>query len=176
MFDSCQSGSIMRYCKIENCVGWDGKSPIVIKDCSPTISSCIFAPYLPLWDTGGSYILCIGDSRPVLENNKIPKLISAFRGSGISCINGANLLISNNGIEYDGTYECWAVSGGGFLDGNYIFCVMDGDTIIDTSLGNPVDTIGDGILNTNSTSDPPGYINVDGVKSPKTFPNTNNFE
>ena len=172
MFDSCVSEqSLMKYCIIEKSVGWNGLSPVLIKDCSPTISHCTFRSYMPLWDSSGSYMLCMGDSKLLIEYNCIPQLISAYRGSGIHSINGANPIIFNNNIEYDGVNECWAVDGGGFLNGNYLFSGINNDTIVDLSLGIPVDEIGDGVFNTISTNEPPGFMNVDGITNPRSTPN-----
>lgn len=69
-----------------------------------------------------------------------------------------SIACSNAKLDYSS-----AVAGGGFLDGNYINIHPDK---IDTSLGTPVDEVGDGIFTTTSES----CINVDGITNPRATP------
>ncbi|MBO8130110.1 MAG: T9SS type A sorting domain-containing protein [Candidatus Marinimicrobia bacterium] len=169
-FDSCDSETRLEYCLFEKITGKD--FVILCDNSSPTFSHIKFSLCDVLVETGGSTIQCINNSFPAIE-------YSVFSGGSyeFSCISCATLrdsfinrsssnprIFNNDFYIYEGGY---AVCGGGFLDMNYIEIVnWPNPPIIDTSLGDPVDEVGDGIFTTNSRS----CKNVDGITNPRARP------
>jgi hypothetical protein len=90
-------------------------------------------------------------------------------GAGVFCHEPANPLLLENDIIFTIGWNCGShtIMGGGFLDGNYLECKGH----IDTTLGFPVDTVGDGDCTTNSTEPTgPQFWEVDGVRNPRSRP------
>ena len=81
-------------------------------------------------------------------------------------IYGCNIYGSINGIFYPTCDHDYVVLWGGFLDNCYL--KIPGFDLADTTLGIPVDTIGDGIKTTTSTCEIIGrFVFVDGVVNPR---------
>jgi len=168
IFENCSDESILEYCKIEN--GSDFLIKIISS--SPTISHCELRWLVPQAEMGGAVIFCTMGSFPLIRHNLIHEFYNYY-AAGIFC-ESSNPKIYDNDILCFENY-CKAVIGGGFLSGNHLAL----DTLIgapvsyvpDTSLGDPVDETGDGICNTTSTSPLKLFLNVDGVRNPKSKPN-----
>ena len=166
-FENCSNSSILKYCIVE--YGVD--KCITIKNSSPTISHCKLRYIVPSAETGGAIIICTDSSTPLIEYNVISEFYN-YAATGIYCIS-SNPEIFHNDIICCET-ECIAVIGGGFLDGNYlaidVLIGIQEQYMPDTSLGEPIDQIGDGICNTTSTDSLQLFRNVDGVKNPRSIP------
>jgi len=169
-FDSCDSGTRLEYCLFEKYSGDD--FVILCDNSAPTFSHCKFLFPVVLVETAGSTIQCVNNSFPRIEYSWFAG--GSYEFSCISCAlpwdrfinrSSSNPEIFNNDFYiYKGGY---AVGAGGFLDGNYIeIANWPNPTVVDTSLGTPVDEVGDGIFTTNSKS----CRNVDGITNPKSNP------
>jgi len=155
-FDSCESNARLDYCIFEKYFGME--YVILCDNSSPTFSHCVFPYYVPAIESGGRIISCVNNSSPLIEYST---LTAPDYGICVACFESSNpRLFENDFYIYSSDY---AVAGGGFLDGNYIHIYPDK---IDTSLGTPVDEVGDGILTTTSES----CINVDGITNPRGTP------
>lgn len=163
-FEDCSNNSILKYCTVE--YGGDGFISII--NSSPTISHCKLRYIVPHAELGGALIYCKDNSYPLIEYSIISEFYNCH-ASGIFCVS-SNPKIVNNDIICCDNY-CKAVIGGGFLDGNYIACEIKEQYVPDTSLGEPIDQIGDGTCNTSSTDSLQLFIDVDGVKDPRSNPN-----
>ena len=168
-FDSCESNTRLEYCVFEKYAG--AEFVILCDNSSPTFSHCKFLGPMLLAESSGRIIYCINNSSPCIEYSRLPGW--KYKSSCIACerfIDFVNPDSSNPRIFYNDFYIYdggYAVVGGGFLNGNYIeIRNRDETTEIDTSLGTPVDEIGDGIFTTNSTS----CVNVDGITNPRVTP------
>ncbi len=171
MFDNCSDSTILEHCIIEH----GGEYILRISDCSPTISHCVLSHILPAVETGGTTISCEGNSFPLIEYNIISDF-SNYRAVGIACgPPPSNARIAHNDIYCNASADDMAIAGGGFLEGNYLAAWVWDDTqsilVPDLSLGEPVDTTGDGTFTTTSTDSIPLFFNVDGVKNPLSEPN-----
>ncbi len=167
-FDSCGTNSRLEYCLFEKYYG--GEYIILCDNSSPTFSHCTFPHYLPGTNSSAKIIYCINDSSPRIEFSSLT--LRDAQTICVSCISNVYqynqsssnpIIFQNNFYILDDLSN--AAGGGGFLDGNYIF--IEHGTGVDTSLGDPVDEIGDGIFTTTS----PGCINVDGITNPRAEPN-----
>ena len=171
-FDSCGTNTRFEYCLFEKY--WGYEFAIECDNSSPIFSHCTFPGFTPAADTGGGIIFCKNNSSPRIEFSSMTMLdfvsacvacaIPEFVSDDFVFINqsSSNPILFHNNLYISGSY---AAAGGGFLDGNYIF-IKQGIGI-DTSLGEPVDEIGDSIFTTNS----PGCNNVDGITNPRAEPN-----
>lgn len=167
IFEDCSNESILEYCKIEH----GGDFLIKIISSSPTISHCELKYIFPHAETGGAIIFCTKSSFPLIRHNLIYEFYN-YHAAGIFCESSNPEIYDNDILCFES--DCKAVIGGGFLSGNYLAV----DTLIgapvsyvpDTSLGDPVDETGDGICNTTSTSPLKLFLNVDGVRNPKSKP------
>lgn len=174
-FDSCASNTRLEYCYFKDYTDMaDNKEcAILCKNSSPTFSHCVFLPVFTMCETGGSIIRCMNNSSPYFSNSIF--IMYGYKTACVACAptyddfhneyinpDSSNPLLFQNDfyINDDG----YAVVGGGFLDGNYIHIMPNK---IDTSLGTPVDEVGDGIFTTTSES----CINVDGITNPRATPN-----
>ncbi len=169
-FDSCGTNTKLEYCFFKGYLS--DEFAIICDNSSPTFKHCIFPSFTPHIETGGGIILCIHNSFPSIEYSRLS--MGGFKTACVACANPSELINldqSNPKLIQNDFYisnDGYAVVAGGFLDGNYINIWTGGGTSeIDTSLGNPVDKIGDGIFSTCSRS----CINVDGVKNPLNEPN-----
>ena len=170
-FDSCESNTRLEYCYFKDYTDMaDNKEcAILCKNSSPTFSHCVFSGVFSLRESGGSIIRCINNSSPYISYSKFPDRGNYYY-SHIACAepvdfinpDSSNPILFQNDF-YIGEENGYAVVGGGFLDGNYIHIYPDK---IDTSLGTPVDEVGDGIFTTTSES----CINVDGITNPRGTP------
>jgi len=168
-FDSCDSNTSLAYCLFEKYFG--SEFVILCDNSSPTFSHCVFPYFVPLAESGGGIIQCVNNSSPRIEYSRL--CMYGWETACVACAeplefinpNSSNPSLLQNDF-YIG-YEGYAVVGGGFLDANYInIRISGGGTEIDTSLGIPVDEIGDGIFSTTSES----CINVDGITNPRATP------
>lgn len=161
--ESCiDSNCIISHCIIEYC----DPGCLEIHGCSPTITNNIMRHIYSQCEFGGAVIDCgDGEVHSKIEGN----VFSDFEGVALICHHPANpKLISNDIMAVEGMNgTSYIIVGGGFLDGNYLECFG----VVDTTLGNPVDEIGDGICNTTSIAPIPQFRNVDGVTNPKSTPN-----
>jgi len=165
-FDSCGTNTRLEYCLFKKY--WGIEFVIFCDNSSPTFSHCMFPSLMPAIGSGGEIILCINNSFPRIEFSSMTMYL--FLSACVSCAVEAEIInqSSSNPILYKNNLyiddDNYAVRAGGFLDGNYILKSGIGG---DTSLGEPVDEIGDGIFTTVS----PGCINVDGITNPRAEPN-----
>ena len=170
-FDSCKSNTCLEYCsfKYYTDMANNNECAILCKNSSPTFSHCVFSGPFSLRESGGSIIRCIYNSSPYILHSKFPDRGNYYY-SHIACAelinfinpDSSNPILFHNDF-YVGNTDGYAVAGGGFLDGNYIHIYPDK---IDTSLGTPVDEVGDGIFTTTTES----CINVDGITNPAATP------
>lgn len=174
--------SIIKYCEIRGAVNicsWmlDAESAIFCENSSPTIDHCIFSFMASDQETGGgSAIACLGQSFPIVSYCKFEHL---YNSVAIWCnpwysydtinnpsplVFGCNILPSVTGFVYLPIENDVIIYKGGFIDNCYL-----GVNIYsaDTTLGYPIDTIGDGILTTTSTFWKQRFMEVDGVVNPR---------
>jgi hypothetical protein len=184
---SLNGESILKYCTLRGVTHDDEykQTAIYCENASPIIDHCTFK-YMSTGTLsyGCSAIGIIGQSYPIISYCTFEKI-----GNGIAVwcnvytnelygyeqdtinypsplIYGCNILSSVQGFwgwpcEYD-----IVILYGGFLDNCYLGF---GWTYADTTLGNPMDTIGDGICTTTSTNEwgEPKFFMVDGVVNPR---------
>ena len=169
-FDTCGNNTRLEYCVFEKY----RRSEYVIEcdNSSPTFSHCLFPGFTPSTETGGGIIRCMNNSSPRIEYSQL-----TMRGYYTACVacaeprdfinpDSSNPRLFQNDF-YVGGIVGYAVVGGGFIDGNYCnILTREGSIEIDTSLGIPVDEIGDGIFTTTSKS----CINVDDITNPRATP------
>lgn len=172
-FDTCSSDTRLEYCIFDRY--WGTEFAIYCDNSSPTFSHCVFPLFDPNQETGGGTICCLNDASPRIEYCFIEA--SGFFGSAIACTKSDNFVNQSNSnpiLFYNDIYvyrDAYAVVAGGFLDGNYInYINVNLEVKVDTSLGNPIDEIGDGIFTTTSGT----CINVDGITNPAALPNHSN--
>jgi len=128
-------------------------------------------------DTGGGIgILCVGKSNPIILNCTFEWLINSIALLNLSneindtLFHPAPLISSTNILNtvfgfYD--FFCFndiAIYNGGFVDNCYLGVT---EAIADTTLGIPIDTVGDGICTTTSTFWKMRFKDVDGVVNPR---------
>lgn len=168
-FDSCENNTRLEYCVFEKYAG--GEFVILCDNSSPTFSHCEFLGPLLLVESGGRIFHCINNSSPCIEYSRLPG--GGYRSICIACAEPFDFINpdSSNPRLFENDFHIgsndYAVAGGGFLNGNYIeIANWPNPVIIDTSLGIPVDEIGDSIFTTTSKS----CKNVDGITNPRATP------
>jgi len=177
-FDSCESNTRLEYCLFEDYYfgtvePWSTDEIAILCDnSSPTFSRCVFSGVFTACETGGTIIRCMNNSSPCVEYSRF--YMYGYKTACVACAptyddsfdEYMNPDSSNPSLFQNGFYindDGYAVAGGGFLNGNYISILP---IIIDTSLGTPVDEIGDGMFTTTSKS----CKNVDGITNPRVTP------
>lgn len=183
--NTSQSGeSIIKYCTIIGATDTESdwtETALYCENSSPIIEHCIFE-YIASGELegGASAIGLKGQSYPLVEYSTFRNIL---HGVAVWCnpyniqdtINypsplmvGCNFMPSVQGIMWPQCDQDKIVLYGGFLDNCY-FGV--GSIFHDTTLGNPIDTIGDGICTTTSTYElQPRFLLVDGVVNPRSAP------
>ena len=175
------SNSVLKYCELycpNGSIDFDFiEIGILCHNSSPIIDYCKIA-YMASGEESyfGTAIFCYGESYPVISNCEFTSFINSCAvccGHNIcdqDTINYPSPLIYNCNIGGLVTWnQCgfpeWAtVVNGGFLDNCYL---GNANGFVDTTLGSPVDTVGDGICNTTSTGIYQRYYKVDGVFNPR---------
>lgn len=165
-----ESTSRMVYTTVTHCYD----QALLIEDSSPYIYKCRLEDSFTAAETGGQMVFCKGMSYPFIVNCHLSGF-SNFKACGVYCQRPANpRLFYNNIIGYRAVSDI-CVSGGGFLEGNYLAVyVRHGDEEVlvpDLSLGYPTDQTGDGVCSTNSTDSLGLFMGVDGVTMPRNSPN-----
>jgi hypothetical protein len=176
------SQSILKYCTVRGAIntGSPGyESAIYCENSSPLIDHCRICYMISGEETGGgSGISCKGQSYPIVSYCTFDYLIWSI---AIWCspwtphqdtinypsplIYGCNIKKSVSGFFwYPLDYDV-VVYRGGFLD--YCYLGVPFSNFPDTTLGVPIDTIGDGICNTTSTNYLKRFMSVDGVVNPR---------
>jgi len=164
-FDSCEDNTYLEYSIFEKY--WGPEFAILCDNSSPTFNHCVFPGFTPAIETGGGIISCINNSSPRIEYSRLSMYgwytvcVACAKPTGFINPDSSNPRLFEN--DFYITNDGYAVAGGGFLNGNYIN-IQPGK--VDTSLGIPVDEIGDGIFTTNSES----CKNVDGITNPRITP------
>jgi hypothetical protein len=183
---SLNGESILKYCTLRGVTHVDEykQTAIYCENASPIIDHCTFKYMISGWLMYGcSAIGIIGQSYPIISYCTFETIANGIAvwcnvygldvyGYAQDTINypspliyGCNILSSVSGFfgpqcDYDRV-----VLFGGFLDNCYLGF---GWTYADTTLGNPIDTIGDGICTTTSTNElKPKFLMVDGVTHPR---------
>ena len=153
--------SIIKYCEIRgaiNICSWmfDAESAIFCENYSPIIDHCIFSYITSDYETGGgSAIACKGQSYPIVSYCKFEHLYNSI---AIWCnpwdyspdttnypsplIFGCNIMLTVQGFYFGPIYYDVIIYRGGFLDNCYLGVTSYS---ADTTLGYPIDTVGDGI-------------------------------
>jgi hypothetical protein len=174
--------SILKYCFIRKAkyyYGFDQSGSLHIENSSPIIDHCVISLIGSGELTGGCYAIGLkGQSYPIISNCTFKEIKT---GIAIWCnpwdmqdtihypsplMYNCNIMKSVQGFNWPPSYFNHVVIGGGFMDNCYLGIPFTNTA--DTSLGNPIDTIGDGICNTISTcTTTPRYYMVDGVVNPR---------
>lgn len=173
--------SIMKYCNIRNASHSDMnlETALYIENSSPIIDHCVFSLMGSGELMGGcSAIGLRGQSYPIVSNCTFKEIMA---GIAIWCnpysiqdtINypsplmyNCNIMKSVQGFYWPPSFNDHVILYGGFLDNCYLGIPFSNTA--DTTLGYPIDTIGDGICNTSSTcSTTPRFYLVDGVVNPR---------
>jgi len=143
---------------------------------SPIISHCNFSIVSTNIETNGiCYVMCFNESSPLIMYSVFEKLTKT---GVLTCVAGSNpLFIGCDFMPSIVPGSVWTEGDiiflfGGFFDNCYI-AVNESEA--DTTLGAPVDTVGDGICDTNSTFYRPRYWSIDGVKNPRNAPITSSI-
>jgi hypothetical protein len=162
--------SRIEHATIDHCM----EQVVLIRDSSPVISRCRLVNSFTQAETGGQIIRCAGMSVPLIQFCIIAGY-SNFHACGVICEPPANPRLVHNDILGDHAAADRCVSGGGFLEGNYLaVSVWNGAESImvpDVSLGDPVDQHGDDVCSTTSTDTLMLFSDVDGLKEPRDQPN-----
>ena len=168
-FDSCDSNTRLAYCLFEKYFGVE--FVILCDNSSPTFSHCVFPSFIPAVESGGRLIHCVNNSSPLIQYSKLGAC--DWVSASVACAEPFDFINpdSSNPRLFENDFHIgsddYAVAGGGFLNGNYIeIANWPNPVIIDTSLGIPVDEIGDGMFTTTSKS----CKNVDGITNPRVTP------
>jgi hypothetical protein len=186
-YNTSQNGeSILKYCTLRGVANLDEfkETAIYCDNASPIMDHCIFK-YMKTGNLefGCSAIGIIGQSYPIISYCTFEKIMN---GIAIWCnvytgnlygyeqdtinypsplVYGCNILGNVSGFVGPQFSNDKVVIYGGFLDNCYLGF---GWNYADTTLGNPMDTIGDGICNTTSTNElKPRFYMVDGVVNPR---------
>ena len=183
IINTSKSGeSILKYCYIRKGVYYYDlyqTASVYIENSSPIIDHCVISLIGSGELTGGCYAIGLkGQSYPIVSFCIFKEI---KQGIAVWCnpydvqdtINYPSPLMYNCNIMRSVQGFCWlpsfydhVVINGGFLDNCYLGIPFTNSA--DTSLGNPIDKIGDGICNTVSTcSTTPRYYMVDGVVNPR---------
>lgn len=170
--------SILKYCNIKGAIHIDDcvEAAIYCENSSPIIDHCTISEMASDCDTGGGVaIVCYGQSSPIISYCNFKRLYTSMVLWNIPSkheefyqpnplIFGCNIMHTVNGFwEYFCDFDV-VIYNGGFLDNCYL-----GVTAFtsDTTLGFPIDTLGDGICNTTSTFWKKRFKEVDGVVNPR---------
>jgi hypothetical protein len=173
--------SILKYCTIRGAINWGNygyESAIYCENSSPIIDHCKICYMLSSEETGGgSGISCKGQSYPIISYCTFENLYNSI---AIWCspweiwqdtinypsplVYGCNIRNSVTGFWYYPLDSDVVIFRGGFLDNCYLGV---NSTTADTTLGFPIDTIGDGICNTTSNFWKKRFMDVDGVVNPR---------
>ncbi|MCD4678524.1 MAG: T9SS type A sorting domain-containing protein [Desulfobacula sp.] len=174
--------SYISYCDIRGAINvcsgfFDAETAIYCENSSPIIDHCVFSYMLSDYEWGGgSAIACLGNSSPLISYCTFEYLYNSI---AIWCnpweyydtlnwpsplIWGVNVMETVNGFYYYPIDHDIIIYNGGFLDNCYLGVY---NTIADTTLGYPIDTIGDGICTTTSTFWKQRFMEVDGVVNPR---------
>ena len=184
--NSPNNESILKYCLLRGAQAPVSESAIYCDNSSPIIEYCNISYIWSGMETGGgSGVYCAGNSHPIISYCIFETLLNSV---AIWCGNevesyfwgwqdtlsypsplviGCNIMPSVGsfwgfGCDYDKV-----VLNGGFLDNCYLGI---NDLYADVTLGNPSDTIGDGICTTNSMNWDPKFWLIDGVVNPRSTP------
>jgi len=186
-YNTSQNGeSILKYCTLRGVTNVDEykQTAIFCENASPIIDHCIFKYMISGYlEYGCSAIGIIGQSYPIISYCTLENIVN---GIAVWCnvytldlygyeqdtinypsplIYGCNVLSSVSSFCGGPCVSDIVILFGGFLDNCYLGF---GWTNADTTLGNPMDTIGDGICKTVSTCPTmPRYYMVDGVVNPR---------
>lgn len=183
---SLNGESILKYCTLRGVTHVDEykQTAIYCEDASPIIDHCTFK-YMGSGslEFGCSAIGIIGQSYPIVSYCTFEKIgngiavwcnvyTSDLYGYEQDTINypsplifGCNILSSVQGFSGGPCVYDIVILFGGFLDNCYLGFWW---TNADTTLGNPIDTIGDGICNTTSTNElKQKFFMIDGVVNPR---------
>ena len=181
-YNTSQGGeSILKYCHIRGAthLDWELETALLCDNSSPIIDQCKFYVMASGEETGGaSAIGLIGESYPVVSYCVFDAILN---GMAIWCnpyniqdtvnypsplIIGCNVSKTVQGCNWPPLDYDVVIYNGGFLDNCYL--PVPFGNFPDTTLGYPIDTIGDGICNTNSTYElHPKFLMVDGVVNPR---------
>ncbi len=179
-FDTSPNGeSIMKYCYLRGTNTPAMEYAIKCYNSSPIIDHCNISYMWSIRETGGgAAINCRDESYPIISycNFDILKVCVA-----VMCRVFVDTVYYPSPLMYGcnimpGVHSFWGagcdydkvVINGGFLDNCYLGF---GNNDADTTLGEPIDTIGDGICSTTSTNWFPRFMNVDGIVNPRSTPN-----
>lgn len=176
--------STIKYSEIRGAVNlcsWltDAESAIYCENSSPIIDHCKFSYLASDYETGGgSAIACMGQSYPIISYCKFEYLVNSI---AIWCnpwdfvpdtinypsplVYGCNIMHSVLSFFIDEIDYDVVIYRGGFLDNCFLGAYNS--NYVDTTLGIPIDTIGDGICNTTSTYWIKRFMDVDGVTHPR---------
>ncbi len=182
---STNGESKLKYCNLIGAINipgdeWEGNADVGIfcENSSPIIDHCHFSYTISALETGGgSAIACRGQSFPIVSYCKFEHLYNSI---AIWCnpwysfdttnypsplVFGCNILPSVTGFFFWPIDNDVIIYRGGFIDNCYLGV---NSYSADTTLGFPVDTVGDGICTTTSTYDlQPRFLLVDGVVNPR---------
>jgi len=178
---SPNSKSILRYCKLRRALDEYNEVSIYCENSSPIIDHSRICYVSSDAGTGGAVgVFCGGISYPIISYCTFDTLLNAvavatgilYYVGGVTYISfeqdtinyPSPLLIGCNirrvtGVWYPEFSTYSIIINGGFLDN----CYVKGDT----TLGLPLDTIGDGICTTTSTFYYPCFWKVDGIMHPR---------
>lgn len=184
-YDTSPNGeSILKYCDIKGAVFvdeslWLCQEPALLcKNSSPLIDHCKISKMDSSCETdGGIGILCIGSSNAIISytsfeelHNSIallcfPDYVDNILTFPSPLIYGCNIMRTVEGYFSIPTYYDVVIYQGGFIDNCYLGATINA---ADTTLGYPIDTIGDGICTTSSTFElRPRFMLVDGLAHPR---------
>ncbi|MEZ5198137.1 MAG: T9SS type A sorting domain-containing protein [Bacteroidales bacterium] len=181
---STNGESKLKYCNFRGAMNvegdeWNGNADVGIfcENSSPIIDHCNFCYVISSWETGGaSAIACKGQSYPIISYCNFEHLYNSI---AIWCnpwycfdtinvpsplVYGCNILPSVTGFFFWPIDDDVIIFRGGFIDNCYLGATYYS---ADTTLGFPIDTIGNGICNTTSTFWEQKFMDVDGVKNPR---------
>jgi len=178
---SINGESKLSYCKLVGVKEFQllYESAIYCENSSPIINHCIFSYLGSGQETGGCSAICLKEqSYPIVSYCEFKYIVN---GVAVWCnpfnqqdtinypsplIIGCNIRRSITGFCGYGCDNDVAILNGGFLDNCYLGVPFS--NFPDTTLGFPIDTIGDGICNTTSTYiGKKRFMRVDGVVNPR---------
>jgi len=182
--NTSQNGeSVLKYCDIISATSTQVflEKAIYCENSSPIIDHCVIQYLGSSEFEGGAFAIgLVGQSYPIITFCTFQNI---FNGVAVWCnpyniqdtvnypsplLVGCNFMASVQGFHWPQASFDKIILYGGFLDNCY-FGV--GSVFCDTTLGNPIDTLGDGICNTTSTYElKPRFLLVDGVVNPRSAP------
>ncbi len=181
---STNGESKLKYCNLIGAINilgdvWDGNEDVGIfcENSSPIIDHCYFSYVISAWETGGaSAIACKGQSYPIVSYCKFEHLYNSIAiwckpWYSFDTINdpsplvfGCNILPTVTGFFFWPIDDDVIIYQGGFIDNCYLGVNYYS---ADTTLGYPIDTVGDGVCTTTSTFWEQKFMEVDGVVNPR---------